>query len=430
MSVEAATFLTDLNPSNPPGPDPISQADDHIRLLKSVLLSTFPAMDAALTATPTILNGIDARATALESYATDRDTAFGTSPGTSLVNNANVLDRAVTVRAITGTTDTIVATDLGSIVTYANAAAIAAALPQAGSTGFPAKWFVDVFVLLDGAVTFTTSTSTINANGSTLLVRRGQWVRFISDGTNWTAIVTGTRGGVRGADIATATTLTLPTGTVGTHSLTGTTTTTGIGSAPGGTKITLVSAGVAQFTHNATSFILLGGANITTAAGDVWEFTNDAAAGASGTNWRMTGAARANGKPLVRFDTFATQADMEAATSNSVVVTPGVALYHPGSVKAFIRFVPGVSPNVLCSYGMSLGTPVTRNGTGDYTITFATAFSSANAFCPVPSVLGAARVARCINPTTTTIDIRVTDLSSAAKDDSDSITLIVTGDLP
>ena len=57
MAIESASFISDLNSSNPPGSDPVGQADDHIRLLKSVLKSTFPNLTGAVTATQAQLNG-------------------------------------------------------------------------------------------------------------------------------------------------------------------------------------------------------------------------------------------------------------------------------------------------------------------------------------------------------------------------------------
>lgn len=57
MAIESASFISDLNTSNPPGSDPVGQADDHIRLLKSVLKSTFPNLTGQVTATHTQLNG-------------------------------------------------------------------------------------------------------------------------------------------------------------------------------------------------------------------------------------------------------------------------------------------------------------------------------------------------------------------------------------
>jgi len=50
MALESATYVSGLVQANPPGTDPISQGDDHIRLLKKVLLNSFPNADAALNA--------------------------------------------------------------------------------------------------------------------------------------------------------------------------------------------------------------------------------------------------------------------------------------------------------------------------------------------------------------------------------------------
>lgn len=81
---------------------------------------------------------------------------------------------------------------------------------------------------------------------------------------------------------------------------------------------------------------------------------------------------------LVQKEPYATQAEMEARTSNNKMVTPSVMHNHPGVAKAIAVFngtgaVGGVS--ALWSYGVS---SITKNGTGDYTIAFSTAFSSIN----------------------------------------------------
>lgn len=57
MPLESATFINGLNASNPVGAsDPKSQGDDHLRLIKSTLLNTFPSLTGAVTATHTQLN--------------------------------------------------------------------------------------------------------------------------------------------------------------------------------------------------------------------------------------------------------------------------------------------------------------------------------------------------------------------------------------
>lgn len=56
MSLEAATHITDLVITNPAGTDDRSTADDHIRLLKSVLKTDFATINSPITATPAELN--------------------------------------------------------------------------------------------------------------------------------------------------------------------------------------------------------------------------------------------------------------------------------------------------------------------------------------------------------------------------------------
>jgi hypothetical protein len=59
MPIESATYISDLNASNPIGAtDPLSSADDHLRLLKSTIKATFPAVTGAVTASHTELNNL------------------------------------------------------------------------------------------------------------------------------------------------------------------------------------------------------------------------------------------------------------------------------------------------------------------------------------------------------------------------------------
>ena len=60
MGLEAATYIDGLNASNPVhATDPVSQGDDHIRLLKSTILATFPNLDGPVNITPTEANYLD-----------------------------------------------------------------------------------------------------------------------------------------------------------------------------------------------------------------------------------------------------------------------------------------------------------------------------------------------------------------------------------
>jgi hypothetical protein len=99
----------------------------------------------------------------------------------------------------------------------------------------------------------------------------------------------------RGTDLASASTLSLPATGGGVFTVTGTTTVTGISTGSGGRRITLRFAGALTLTHNGTSFILPGAVNITTVAGDVVDFINDAAQDATGSNWRCVNYSRAQG---------------------------------------------------------------------------------------------------------------------------------------
>ena len=56
MALESTTYIDGLVATNPTGTDPRSQGDDHIRLVKSTLRSTFPNITGAVTATHTELN--------------------------------------------------------------------------------------------------------------------------------------------------------------------------------------------------------------------------------------------------------------------------------------------------------------------------------------------------------------------------------------
>lgn len=69
----------------------------------------------------------------------------------------------------------------------------------------------------------------------------------------------------------------------------------------------------------------------------------------------------------------AVQSDQETATSTTLAVTPGTQRHHPSAAKCWV--VWGVTTTMDLNYGM---TSVGDNGTGDWTLTPATAFSTAN----------------------------------------------------
>jgi len=99
--------------------------------------------------------------------------------------------------------------------------------------------------------------------------------------------------------------------------VTGTTAITSFGSVVNSRKLVRFTAAL-TLTHHATSLILPGGANITTAAGDVAEFASDGSG-----NWRCVGMVLASGRALVSDslldeDDFASDSDTQAATQQSI----------------------------------------------------------------------------------------------------------------
>lgn len=58
MGLETASFINQLQASNPSGSDRLQQGDDHIRLLKQVLKNTFPNLTGAVTLTQAAINSL------------------------------------------------------------------------------------------------------------------------------------------------------------------------------------------------------------------------------------------------------------------------------------------------------------------------------------------------------------------------------------
>ncbi|MBB4039095.1 microcystin-dependent protein [Microvirga flocculans] len=57
MPLEVATFINQLDPSNPAAPDLLADTDNHLRLIKQVIKNTFPNVTGPVTLTQHGLNG-------------------------------------------------------------------------------------------------------------------------------------------------------------------------------------------------------------------------------------------------------------------------------------------------------------------------------------------------------------------------------------
>lgn len=66
MGLETGTYISDLVATNPTSSDPKSQGDDHLRLIKSTVKTTFPNVTGAVTPTHTELNYVDGVTSAIQ----------------------------------------------------------------------------------------------------------------------------------------------------------------------------------------------------------------------------------------------------------------------------------------------------------------------------------------------------------------------------
>jgi hypothetical protein len=150
--------------------------------------------------------------------------------------------------------------------------------------------------------------------------------------------------------------------------ITGTTAITAFDTVASGVCRSVVFAGVLTLTHDGTALILPGGANITTAAGDTAIFRSEGSG-----NWRCIDYTKADGRAVV-------------------------AANPAGSIVAWVNWAGGGT--TINAQGNVAS--ITRNGTGDYTVTFTSAIAANASF--MPSVLHA----------TFTGGIRLTTLSTTA----------------
>jgi hypothetical protein len=145
----------------------------------------------------------------------------------------------------------------------------------------------------------------------------------------------------KGADIASATTTDIGAATGEFVDVTGTTTITGLGTIAAGIKRTVRFTGALTLTHNATSLILPGSANITTANGDVAQFISLGSG-----NWKCSGYIRQNGvmigktlsdqlnfAPTVSIASAAT-VNIGAAASNDLIITGTTTITAFDSIAA------------------------------------------------------------------------------------------------
>jgi hypothetical protein len=181
MALETGTYINSLVATNPAATDPKSQGDDHLRLIKSTILSTFPSITGAVTATHTELSRL----------AGVTSTAVGISDTQTLTNKtieAGVFTNGYTEEVATANTGTAYTIDLLNgtvqVLTLTGNVIYTFPTPTAGRS----------FILLqkqDGTGNRTVSwPGTVKWPGGTAPsitagANKLDKFTFVADGTNW-----------------------------------------------------------------------------------------------------------------------------------------------------------------------------------------------------------------------------------------------------
>lgn len=293
----------------------------------------------------------------------------------------------------------------------------------------------------------------------------GQSLRYEQLFSTSAVTLLGAMNWVKGADIASATTINLTTATGNGVHVTGTTQIDAVTLGSGMWRL-VVFDGILTLTHHATNNNLPGGANITTAAGDRALYWADGTTvycvayqkasgkstvapavgditglgtgvatalavnvgsagapvvfnGAGGTPSSLT-LTNATGLPV------AAQSDQETATSVVLPVTPGRQQYHPSASKAWAKFDGTTVGTNAPTVGYNVAT-VTRNSAGNYTVNLTTAFSSAN-YVVIGTATGNTYAVIFVSATASTFTIETRLTSTGGLADITPIFVVAFGD--
>jgi microcystin-dependent protein len=212
-------------------------------------------------------------------------------PDIASAATTNIWDSNGNYRQITGTT-TITSFGTAPQAGAQRVLRFASALQITGSASLLTPFGASLFFVQAGDIAVVRADSTTNhriilysrANGTALDIANGMITREKESDDIPTSV--SSSGTIQLGAVLARTAL-----------ITGTTAITSLGTTGGEGRFYRVRfAGALTLTHNATSLILPGGANITTAAGDVAEFIKESAPGVG--NWRCTYYTRANGQPI------------------------------------------------------------------------------------------------------------------------------------
>jgi hypothetical protein len=181
MGLETVTHISDLNASNPATGDDIAQGDDHIRNIKTALLTDLPNIDGVVNFTPAEANAL-----------------AGVTAGTTAASKAVVLDASskidtldMTAFKVGGASVTSTAAELNyNDVSAAGAAEASKAVILNGSkdiSGINSLGIEDNLVIsTNGKGIDFSATADAGGSASELLddYEEGTWTPVLSDGSN------------------------------------------------------------------------------------------------------------------------------------------------------------------------------------------------------------------------------------------------------
>ena len=202
MALESTTYIDGLVTTNPTGTDPRSQGDDHLRLIKSTLRSTFPNVAGAMTATHTELNLIDGYTgtTAELNYndiptlGTVEASKTVTADAVGITKKLKTQEQTEIVNAV-GTVSTATAINfaLGNVVTAVLASGGSFTISNAPTSGVYGKFKL---ILTNGGTVADPWHSSVKFAGGTTPTLTTSGIDIltfetIDGGTNWYAVVDG-----------------------------------------------------------------------------------------------------------------------------------------------------------------------------------------------------------------------------------------------
>ena len=212
MTVETATYISDLNPLFPGSADLKSEGDDHMRLTKSVIKTTFPNITGAVTATQAGLNSASSvassgtfpgvpitgvtnitasgtvTATTFSGAATDATKlplSGGTITGALIVNNGTANANILTVQNTGAYAYFAVDSSTGSSFGYVNSAVIwngvggllfgtanveRMRIDTSGNVGIGTVPLVGKLLSLGGNIRFTLASSSVEFGGTSIFI--------------------------------------------------------------------------------------------------------------------------------------------------------------------------------------------------------------------------------------------------------------------